>query len=464
MQTPSHGRPIKADRQGLKRMTRTNAADNRSPYPTIGECLRFVVGAFDLRGHGDAAARKLLDRLANEGDYDWTLFPEILNQMIRQPLAKCTDEEFATFTATRLGHIRENYISVIGEISLDALSRDEALPALAQHYFIPMASGLLQRTRATFGGPDLNLLLAPPMTTTDGKVDNFNPIEAVLHWFVRAHTGKFGQLPAHLYDDANDPDRTKRDLLSRHLRGKQIPDVAALRDVVKTIRSRPWYSHNGPTPQLLSRWLFIARALIWAETHVPATVNLRAALLRWAAPDVPPEFDVGMPLSTLVAARGTQFLDLAAAGGNAFLHISTRQQLSAKQLTAAVEDVREFRRAFERAGQPQSALYMLHWCEARQAAWEGNRDEALRLYKLAADAALYRSGPEMKKLLLEAVLMAAECRRKVVYNQLMSRAAALHVFTYPLGGPITNIPLMEEICVNFLIYFPHVPPPGQRLS
>ena len=417
-----------------------------------------------MRGHGDAAARKLLDRLANEGDYDWTLFPEILDQMIRQPLAKCTDEEFATFTATRLGHIRDNYISVIGKISLDALSRDEALPALAQHYFIPMASGFLQRNRATFGGPDLNLLLAPPMTTTDGKVDNFNQIEAVLHWFFHAHTGTFEQVPSQLYDDANDPDRIKRDLLSRHLRGKQIPDTAALRDVVKTIQSRRWYTHDGPTPQLLSRWLFIARALIWAETHVSPTLNLRSALLSWAGPDVSPEFDVGIALSTLVIEKGNQFPELKVAGLLACHHIRTRQHLSAKQLTEAVEHVKEFRRAFERAGQPHFEIYMLYWCEARQAAWEGHRNEALRLYKLAADAALYRSGHEMKKLLLEAVLMAAECRRKVVYNQLMSRAAALHVFTYPLGGPITNIPLMEEICVNFLIYFPHVPPPGQRLS
>ena len=276
-------------------MTRTNAADNKSPYPTIGECLRFIVGAFDLRGHGDVAARKLLDRLASEGDYDWTLFPEILDQMIRQPLAKCTDDEFAMFVATRLGHLRDNYISVIGKISLDALSRDEALPALAEHYFIPMTSGFLQRTKATFGGPDLILLLAPSMTTADGKIDNFNPIEAVLQWFVHAHTREFGQVPAYLYDDANDPDRTKRDLLSRHLRGKQIPDTAALRDVVKTIRSRRWYTHDGPTPQLLNRWLFIARALIWAEKHVAPTLNLRSALLSWAGPDVSPEFDVGPP-------------------------------------------------------------------------------------------------------------------------------------------------------------------------
>ena len=445
-------------------MTRTIAAHDKSPYPTIGECLRFVVRAFDLRGHGEVAARKLLDRLAIEGDYDWTLFPEIMDQMIRQPLTKCTDDQFAKFAATRLGHIRDDYISVIGKISLDALSRDEALPALAEHYFIPMTSGFLQRTKATFGGPDLILLLAPPRTTTDGKVDNFNPIEAVLQWFMHAHTGELRQVSAYLYDDANDPDRAKRNLLSRHLRGKQIPDTAALRDVVKTIRSRRWYTNDGPTPQLLSRWLFIARALIWAETHVSSTLNLRSALLWWARPDVSPEFDVGIPLSTLVIDKGNQFPELKVAGLLACHHIRAIQHLSAKQLTEAVEHVKKFRRAFERAGQPHFAIYMLYWCEARKAAWQGDRDEALRLYKLAADCALYRSGSEMKHLLIEAVLMAAECRKKAVYNQLMSRAAALHVFTHPLAGPTTSIPRMEEICVNFISYFPHIPPPGQQLS
>jgi hypothetical protein len=437
-------------------MTRTNAAADKSPYPTIGECLRFVVGAFDLRGHGDVVAQKRLDRLANEGDYDWTLFPQILDQMIRQPLAKCTDDEFAMFTATRLGHIRDNYISVIGKISLDALSRDEALPALAEHYFIPMTSGFLQRTKATFGGPDLILLLAPPITMSNGKIDNFNPIEAVLQWYVHAHTGEFGQVPMYLYDDSNDPGRIKRDLLSRHLRGKQIPDTAALREIVRTIRSRRWYTHAGPTPKLLSRWLFIARALIWAETHFPATVNLRSALLWWAAPDLSPEFDVGTPLSTMVMEKGNQFPELLVAGGQAFLSTSTKQQRSAQQITEAIEEVNEFRRAFERAGQPHFALYMLHWCEARLSACEERLDDALALYEKAADLALYRSGRESKQLLKEAVCIAAYLDKKATFKRLIGRSIALDLHKDQFGQPFDELPDMEEFAVQFFFVFPAI--------
>lgn len=450
-----------AKRRGRKRVKRTITITQKPPYPTIGECLRFIVGAFDLRGHGDAMARKRLDRLANEGDYDWTLYPTLIDQLILQPLAKCTDGEFAAFATIRIGHIRDNYISVIGNISLDVFSREEALPALVEHYFIPMASGFLQRSKSEFGGPDLSLLLAPPATTTDGSPDTFNPMEAVLHWFIHAHTGEFEPIPSMLYDNINDFGRTKRDQLSRHLRRKQIPDTAALLDVVHAAKSRAWLRPEGPTPKLLRRWLFIARALVWAESQAAPTSNLRSGLFRQTAPDTPHEFDIGLALSSLVSARGSQLLDLSKAGLLAFHRISTRQRLTTTGLAEAIVFVEQFRHVFQNSGQPEFARYMLLWCEARQATWQGNRLEALRLYELAADLALYRAGREMKKLLLEAILMAAECRKKTVYTRLMGRAAALHVFTYPLDGPISDIPTMEGLSVNFPIYFPHVPAPGQ---
>lgn len=444
-------------------MKSQNTAIERPPYPTIGECLRFIVGAFDLRGHGDATASKRLDRLAKEGDYDWTLYPTLVDQLILQPLAKCTDDEFATFFTARIGQVRDNYISVIGNISLDAFSREEALPPLIEHYFIPMASGLLQRIKAEFGGPDLSLLLAPSTITTDGSQDTFNPMEAVLHWFIHSHTGEFRPIPSMLYDDINDFGRNKRDQLSRHLRRKQIPDTTALLDVARAVTSRAWLRPEGPTPKLLRRWLFVARALLWTESQVAPQSELRRGLFRQTSLDTPHEFDVGTPLSSLVSERGSRLRDLSKAGLLAFHHISTRQSLTAAGLAEATGFVEQFRQAFRDAGEPEFARYMVYWCDARQATWQGDRLEALKLYELAADLALYRSGREMKKLLLEATLMAAKCRKKTVYSRLMSRAVALHVFTYPLGGPISDVPTMEGLSVNFPIYFPHVPGQGQTL-
>lgn len=437
-------------------MTRTIAEDKKSPYPTIGECLRFVVGAFDLRGHGDAVARKRLDRLANEGDYNWALFPQILDQMIWQPLIKCADEEFASFTATRLAYIRDHYVSLLGNISLDALTRNEAMPALAGHYFIPIVSGFIQRSKAEFGGPDPILLLAPPMATADGKADNFNPIEAVLQWFLHSHTGTFERVPSQLYDDANDPGRIKRDLLSRHLRGKQIPDTAALLDIVNTVQSRPWFRLGGPTPKLLGRWLFIARALVWAEDHIPPEQQLRSSLLRWTATDSPAEFDIGTPLSTMVVAKGNQFPELRMAGGEAFLCTGTKQQRSAEELADAVEKVKEFRRAFERAGKPHFVHYMLYWCEARLSACEERLDDALASYEKAADLALYRSGDQTKRLLKEAVCVAAYLDKKATFKRLIGRSIALDLHKDQFGQPFDELPDMGEFAAQFFFVFPAI--------
>lgn len=447
---------INAHSQGRKHVKRTSATTDKPPYPTIGECLRFIVGAFDLRGHGDETVRKRLDRLANEGDYDWTLFPQILDQMIWRPLRKCTDEEFANFIATKLIYIRDSYTSLLGTISLDALTRDEALPALAEHYFIPLVSGLIQQSRREFGGPDPILLLAPAKATANGKADNFNPIEAVLQWFFHAHTGTFGQVLSQLYDDANDPGRIKRDLLSRHIRGRQIPDAAAVVDIVKTVQSRRWYRPEGPTQQLLARWLFIARALVWAEDHIPQEQQLRSGLMRWTASGSPAEFDVGMPLSTMVVAKGNRFPKLKMAGGRAFLRTGTKQSRSAQQIVDAIEEVKEFRREFERAGRPHFALYMLHWCEARLSALQERLDDALASYEQAADLALYRSGDETKRLLKEAVCIAAHLGKKATFKRLIGRSIALDLHRDQFGQSFDELPDMEEFAVQFFFVFPAI--------
>ena len=444
------------DRYGQAPMTQATKAADRPPYPTVGECLRFVVNAFDLRVHGPEAARKRLDRLAKEGDYDWTLFPQLLDQMISLPLTKCTDEEFANFVAARVFYIRDSYIALLGTISLDALTRDEALPALTENFFLPMVSGFIHEAKSTFGGPDPILLLAPSMATANGKEDKFNPIEAVLQWFLHAHTGTFGDVRSSLFDRRNDPEGSRRDLLYRQLRGEQIPDTASLVEIVKTVQSRQWYRLDGPKPQLLARWLFIARALVWSEEHTPPEQQLRSVLMRWTAPGSPAEFDVGLPLSTIVVAKGNLYPQLKMAGGRAFLRTGAKQPRSAQQIFDAIEEVKEFRREFERAGRPQFALYMLHWCEARLSALEERLDDALVSYEQAADLALYRSGDETKRLLKEAVCIAAHLGKKATFKRLIGRSIALDLHKDQFGQSFDELPDMEEFAAQFFIVFPAI--------
>ena len=166
----------------------------------------------------------------------------------------------------------------------------------------------------------------------------------------------------------------------------------------------------------------------------------------------------------MVMEKGNQFPELLVAGGQAFFSTGTKQQRSTRQITEAIEDVKEFRRAFERAGQPHFALYMLYWCEARLSACEERLHDALALYEKAADLALYRSGREAKQLLKEAVCIAAYLDKKATFKRLIGRSIALDLHKDQFGQPFDELPDMEEFAAQFFFVFPAIAFKRQNLA
>jgi hypothetical protein len=76
---------------------------------------------------------------------------------------------------------------------------------------------------------------------------------------------------------AHHPDRSKCDCPSRHLRRKQLPDAAALQDIVRAICDANWRSVAGPPISSLACWLFIARAVVGSKTPSLMPSNLDRA-------------------------------------------------------------------------------------------------------------------------------------------------------------------------------------------
>lgn len=86
-------------------MTRTMTSENHPPYPRLGELYRALAGALDTK-----AKDRNVDRLAREGEYDWSLLPTLQQNLITNPLRDATDNEFAEIVGQFAGHLHCDYL------------------------------------------------------------------------------------------------------------------------------------------------------------------------------------------------------------------------------------------------------------------------------------------------------------------------------------------------------------------
>lgn len=144
------------------------------PFPRLGEIYRVLALALDIK-HESTTSGGLyrdIDRLKREGEYDWSLLPTLCQELITKPLVSHTDAGFAGLVEEFVSHVHASYVNLVATISLDSLSREQALPLLVEHYFSAHGCGLLVGIQKKFGGPDLLVLL-------DAQK---HPIEVVLDW------------------------------------------------------------------------------------------------------------------------------------------------------------------------------------------------------------------------------------------------------------------------------------------
>lgn len=194
-------------------------SENHPPYPRLGELYRALGGALDTK-----AKDRNVDRLAREGEYDWSLLPTLQQTLITKPLRAATDNEFAELVDQFADHMRTSYLRMVAHIALDRLTRAEALPLLIEHYFAPQGASLLLGIKKAFGGPDLMALLDPAK----------QPLAVVLDWFDK-HEGR--DLARRTFPESTGTDRSDRELVSRWANGTP-PDLSSIKRFVDAASRR----------------------------------------------------------------------------------------------------------------------------------------------------------------------------------------------------------------------------------
>lgn len=401
------------------------------PYPRMGECYRTLALAFDTK-----ASNRDVDRLAREGDYDWSLLPKLSEELIVTPLRKYVEPAFADLVGQWLDQMHGTYRNLVSIVTLDSLNRKDVLPLLISHYFALHALGLVFGIKKGFGGPELALLLEP------GK----NPIAVVLEWLDH---GEELHLAKVAFPGTALTERSDYEMVRKWAKGTDLPKLTSIKKFADAVEKSG--SASKEKTLNLRRWLVVARALAYLEKESPRP--FRGAMLRHLHMGMP-GFDIQLVLSMAVIYSGEKYSTLKMPALTLYeeLKRTTPKKLGDQGKTKiAIEELERLSQDKEPEG---NTRFHIEWMKGRWHALSSQFEEALLHYEKATDLGSYRAGEMLKPILEEALVLAAHLRRKPSLNRLKNRAVAAGLYADPQGEVVIEDWEIDQISQQFHQLFP----------
>lgn len=400
------------------------------PFPRLGEIYRALAVAFDTK-----SGNRDVDRLAREGDFDWSLIPTLAKEILVDPLAKNIDIDFACMVADSLEHFRVNYVKLVSTFSLDSMSRDEALPVLVAHCFAPQALGLICGVKKGFGGPDLPRLFDP----------DFNPIAVVLEWLDQGETQPLARVA---YPDPTTADRAEYERIRKWKNGADLPDRQSIVLFSKLLSQKG--SIHAEKLQNLRVWLLIARALSHLEKESP--IPFRGIMLRQVLLGSQ-ETDIVRILMKAAAESQQRYSALSRPA----LQLHENLKRTALKEHGDLEKTRTELDAYERLTSrvdPEGRLrFHVEWLRGRWHVLAGEFASAMTYYEGAAELANYRAGDQQKKIVEEALALAAHLGEKPILKRLKHRAVSFNLFIAPRANVVEDWEI-DDFKQHFYRLFP----------
>lgn len=389
----------------------TRASVATPPFPRLGEVYKALALALDTK-----SKNRDVERLAREGDYDWSLLSSLREKLILDPLRRYVEDDAFIHDLDRfIQYVHVSYLKIISAISLDGMSRAEALPILIQHYFAPNAIGFFQCIW-TDDAPAAFLLLSPETY----------PLEVVLKW---ADPGGSHALAKAAFPQTTGEDKTNREKVSRWEDGTQLPDLASLKLFLDALNRNGTSGHQEKVPKL-RKWLLVARALTWFERET-SPLNLRA-ILNWHIRRGHQESDVGKILSLAAIDAGKKLEVLKEPYAKLFVGLTRTEAKSSGDRLDAEEALADFAQQLETHDPDGRTRYALEWYRGRWHVLSGQYEEALAHYRQAVAHSDYRAGEMWKEIVAEAMALAGYLgNEKPFLKQLKHRAIALGLLVPP---------------------------------
>ncbi len=380
------------------------------PYPRLGEVYRLLAGAFDTK-----ASNRDVDTWARDGDTDWSRLRRLRKELFTDPLEKSTDNAFAGLVTDFVGHVQKEYVRLLMQVPLDSLDRREALELLTEHFFVPLALQYFIALNQPDSGLDLAAFLHP---------DN-HPVDVVFSW-AEAELGlDTGSLQATVYPGSTGEAKSNKDQVSRWRSGGIKPGRQTISLVCRDIKKKfPQWKKGSRN---LANWLLTARALMFLEHEAESVLPLRSHLLRELLAGVP-QRDIGRILSQANAQASHRLQPLVLPGLKLAEALDPGRVKSEGDQARTKEALEAFHLLVQERDPDGRTRYLLEWCTGRWYVMSGHPSEALPHYEQAVDMALYRAGNNQKRILKEALVVAAHLDKRPFLKRLKNQAIAFGLF------------------------------------
>ncbi|PZP20895.1 hypothetical protein [Pseudomonas kuykendallii] len=407
------------------------------PYPRLGECYRILAKALDTK-----ASNRHVDQLARKGDFDWQLLESLRDELIRVPLGSKSNVQFARFVASAMETLQENYVQLIKTVALDSLTREQALPVLAEHFLAPYLGSFLLQMHKAIPSPPLAQLLD----------EQRHPVDITLTWLENELEIAPNHLGQQLYPDACGENKNGREAIRRWRQGEQLPELQSIALLHQKLQTQ--FPARPLLLQAFTEWLIVARALAVLESTASGFIRLRQCVFQQVLSDIP-IIDIGVILSLLNIEAAAHKRGLVESGLLLFEQLKRTTEKSRGDQARTRYALDQFRVHLGHHDPKGISTYYLEWLEGRWHVLAGQLDTALLHFELAADLALYRSGQTQKDILREALLLAAYLGKRPLYKRLKHRALVMGLSYLPGGKEsVASDHELKLIRDNFTVKFP----------
>ncbi|MDP3270079.1 MAG: ankyrin repeat domain-containing protein [Legionella sp.] len=224
-----------------------------TPFPAIGELIRFIARAFDVKN-----TNKKLDNFAQDFNFNWFTENEIVEDGIYEPIKKFVDKDFADWLIGHIGDLVQNYKQLVLTTNIDVLRREDILQPLINDFFAAEVLSIMRDAEREFDFPYAQSLANNDKTFIALALRSFSQEQDFLEKIESAYASDFKP-------DCSGADRRTNRLeqFRDWLKGKNIPDLISVRYLAEYVANQTSKSVNNIMQSML-----LARSLDWTFAEI----------------------------------------------------------------------------------------------------------------------------------------------------------------------------------------------------
>lgn len=351
-----------------------------TPYPNPFEIIRYVLRCLDLK-----QSNKRLDDLAGKSIYDPRELTRELEQSVPSTLEKYMGPVASDKISTSLSTFIDYYLrGIVGKTAADGVSRADVLGLLIRSCIKEHLVGFVTELNKELKAPH------PSFWFLSGG----NTVGATFAWLEEHQPG----LAAYLTSLSKE----NRDRISSWRNGNELPSAQSIQLLFST-NDPSEACETAQNRYFAKTLLFMARAIDFTKRHDLGEILIDEARLSiWNSEG---QIHFGSEIERIQA-------KLLSTVSNTVQHVGKLQRALMRGAEKAdssdhQETIKEVRQIIQDSSSLQSAQYWIVWYDARWHVFSGELEESNRLYKESFEKASFVAGDNLKHIIKEALVVAA---------------------------------------------------------